>query len=320
MTGSSLKTLLVGRHGQLAWELQRFLPKLGSVIVMGRPEIDLANPDSLREIIRQLEPTVVVNAAAYTAVDQAEAERAVAWPVHADARRVTAEEAERLDGLFINFSSDYVFDGAKLSPYTESDVPNPLSTYGAGKLAGDRAVEALAGAYLVFRTSWVYGARGKNFLCTILRLAAEQDELRVVADQIGAPTWSRDIAHATFQILEQLAAELPSSGTALVSEVLRDRRGAYNMTSEGSTSWVGFATAILEEMRRGGMNEGRLATIVPISTEGYPAAARRPRNSRLSNEKLRHTFGITLPDWRASLAKVIEEVSEQRTTAMQNTP
>lgn len=298
-----MNIVVVGRNGQIAWELQHLLTGLGQVTVIGRPEVDLANPGSVRQVIRQLRPRVLVNAAAYTAVDRAEAEPELAMAINAEAPQVMAEEAKRLNALFVGYSTDYVFDGGKASPYTESDVTNPLSMYGASKLAGDRAVEAVAGPYLIFRTSWVYAPRGKNFLLTMMKAAAERDELRVVDDQIGAPTSSRDIARATLQIIEQVTdgdGELHALG---------ERRGIYNMTSQGSVSWYGFAATIIEEMRRCGINAGRLAKVVPIPTSEYPTPAIRPKNSRLSNEKMRQAFGLILGDWKTSLMEVMEKIA-----------
>jgi dTDP-4-dehydrorhamnose reductase len=300
--GATLNIVVVGRSGQIAWELQRLLKGLGPVTAIGRPEIDLTNPGSVRPAIRELKPGVLVNAAAYTAVDRAEAEPELAMAVNAEAPRVMAEEAKRLNALFVTYSTDYVFDGRKTSPYTESDVTNPLSVYGASKLAGDRAIEAVGGAHLIFRTSWVYGPRGKNFLLSMMKAAAERDQLRVVDDQIGAPTSSRDIAQATLQIIQRV---VDGDGGA---HRLGERRGIYNMTSQGSVSWYGFTATIIEEMRRRGLNQGHLAKVAPIPTSEYPTAATRPENSRLSGEKMSQTFGVKLPDWKTSLLTVMEEI------------
>ena len=294
-----MNIIVVGRNGQLAWELRHCLHVLGTVIAIGRPEVDLAEPDSVRRAIREYEPDVIVNAAAYTAVDQAEADRDLAFRVNADAPALMAEEAKRAGALFVTYSTDYVFDGRKESPYTELDPANPLNTYAASKLAGDRAVEDVGGFSLILRTSWVYGPRGKNFLRTIMKLAVEREELRVVDDQIGAPTSSEDIAQATGQMIRHLAGHSRL-------QALGDRRGIYNLTSQGSVSWCGFARAIVEEMGRRRMNEERLAKVVPISTQDYPTAAARPKNSMLSNEKISRTFGVVLPDWKVSLPKVVE--------------
>jgi len=308
MIRSLLRILIVGRNGQLAWELQQVLPALGMVTVIGRPEADLCEPDSIRRAIRKSRADVIVNAAAYTAVDQAETDCPLAFRVNAEGPAVMAEEAQKGNALFITYSTDYVFDGRKESPYTETDTPNPLNAYGASKLAGDCAVEHIDGAYLILRTSWVYGPRGKNFLRTIMKLAVERQELRVVDDQIGAPTSSEDIAQATGQMIRQLAGEKG------LLQALRDRRGIYNLTSQGSVSWFGFARSIIEEMVRRGMKKERLAKLVPISTRDYPTAAARPKNSRLSNERIIRTLGVVLPEWSVSLAKVVEATQVSETT------
>lgn len=298
--------LVIGRNGQVARELPRNLRTLAPVTVVGRPEADLQDAGSLRQIIRKLSPAVVVNAAAYTAVDQAEKEFDVAMKVNGEAAGAIAEEAQRVNALLVHYSSDYVFDGTKQDPYVEEDVPAPLSVYGASKLAGDRNIEAVGGSYLILRTSWVYDAHGKNFLNTITKLAPERPELQVVQDQIGAPTWSGDIAFATSQILGRLNASDPCSRPA---EVLGQRRGVYNTTAQGSVSWYGFATEILNEMQRNApiSGKGLLAKVVPIATSEYRTPARRPMNSRLSNAKLESTFAIELPHWEASFKKVFAE-------------
>ncbi|HEY2360199.1 MAG TPA: dTDP-4-dehydrorhamnose reductase [Candidatus Angelobacter sp.] len=308
MNQADLKIVIVGRNGQLAWEASQRFQGLGEVICIGRPEFDLTDIEGMRAEIRRAKPSVLVNAAAYTAVDQAESEPDAAMKINAEARAVMAEEMKRLDGLFITYSTDYVFDGKKSSPYIETDPAAPLNVYGATKLSGEKAVEAVGGSYLIFRTSWVYGARGKNFLKTILKLAAERPELRIVNDQVGAPTWSRDLADATRKIIEQLAAQ-SSSARISIGEALGDRRGIYHMTAAGSVSWCGFAVTILDEMKKRGLAKGNLANIVPVSTSEYPTPAARPRNSRLCNDKLKNTFGVALPPWRASLTAVMDELS-----------
>jgi dTDP-4-dehydrorhamnose reductase len=299
VNSAGLNIVVVGRNGQIAWELQHSLRNLGDVKAVGRPEIDLAQPESLRRMVRQSMPDVLINAAAYTAVDQAETDPDIVGALNAEAPRVMAEEAKRVKALFITYSSDYVFDGFKKAPYTEGDVPNPLNEYGASKLAGDRAVEAEGGAYLILRTSWVYGSRGKNFLRTIMKLATERRELRVVDDQVGAPTWSHDIATATAQILFLLTER---SGRM---ESLAGREGVYNVTAQGSVSWYGFARAILDEMCLSGVRREELTRLVPIPSKEHPTAAARPGNSVLSNEKIRQTFGIVMPQWRTSLTKAM---------------
>jgi dTDP-4-dehydrorhamnose reductase len=307
MNRADLKIVIVGRNGQLAWEANQRFQGLGEAICMGRPEIDLTDIEGLRAEIRRIKPSVLVNAAAYTAVDQAESEPQAAMKINSEAPAVMAEEAKRLGALFMTYSTDYIFDGTKVFPYDEVDPTAPLNVYGASKLSGERAVEAVGGSYLIFRTSWIYGARGKNFLNTIRKLAAERPELRIVDDQVGAPTWSRDLADATRKIIGKLMDQSASEKLP-VGEALRDRRGIYHMTAAGSVSWCGFAAAIVEEMRNRGLSKGNLANIVPISTSDYPTPAARPHNSRLCNDKLKNIFGVTLPLWRESLGRVMDEL------------
>jgi dTDP-4-dehydrorhamnose reductase len=306
MSQSDLKTVIVGRNGQLAWEANQRFQGLGEIISVGRPEVDLLNIEDVRAEIRRIKPSVLVNAAAYTAVDQAESEPETAMKINSESPAAMAEEAKRLGAIFITYSTDYVFDGKKASPYDEVDPPAPLNVYGASKLSGERAVEATGGNYLIFRTSWVYGARGKNFLKTILKLAAERPELKIVDDQVGAPTWSRDLADATRKIIEQLAAQ-SSPARISMGEALGDRRGIYHMTAAGGVSWCGFAAAIVAEMKNRGLSNN-VASIVPISSRDYPTPASRPHNSRLCNDKLKNTFGVTLPPWRASLGTVMDDL------------
>jgi dTDP-4-dehydrorhamnose reductase len=306
MNQSDLKIVIVGRNGQLAWEANQRFQGLGKIICVGRPEVDLLNIEDVRAEIRRIKPSVLVNAAAYTAVDQAESEPEPAMKINSESPAAMAEEAKRLGALFITYSTDYVFDGKRTSPYNESDPPAPLNVYGASKLSGERAVEASGGSYLIFRTSWVYGARGKNFLKTILKLASERPELKIVDDQVGAPTWSRDLADATRKIIEQLAAQ-SSPARISMGEALGDRRGIYHMTAAGGVSWCGFAAAIVAEMKNRGISNN-VASIVPISSREYPTPASRPHNSRLCNDKLKNTFGVTLPPWRASLGRVMDDL------------
>jgi len=307
MNRADLKIVIVGRNGQLAWEANQRFQGLAQIICMGRPEFDLLNLNGVRDEIRRIKPTVIVNTAAYTAVDQAESEPEAAMKINSEAPSAMAEEAKRLGALFITYSTDYVFDGKSAAPYSETDPTGPLNVYGASKLSGERAVEAVGGNCLIFRTSWVYGARGKNFLKTILKLAAERPELRIVDDQVGAPTWSRDLADATRKIIEHLAARSSSAKTS-VGDALGDRRGIYHMTSAGSVSWYGFAAAIVEEIKKRGLSNRAPAKLVPIPSSEYPTPAARPRNSRLCNENLKSAFGVMLPPWRESLAAVMDEL------------
>ena len=228
MNQANQRIVIIGRNGQLAWEAQQRFQGLSEVICVGRPEVDLTDIEGLRAEIRRIRPSVLVNAAAYTAVDQAESEREAAMKINSDAPAAMAEEAKRLGGLFITYSTDYVFDGKSTFPYKETDPTSPLNVYGASKLSGERAVEAVGGSYLIFRTSWVYGARGKNFLKTILKLAAERPELRIVDDQVGAPTWSRDLADATRKIIEQLVTKSTEEKIS-IGDALGDR-GTVSIT------------------------------------------------------------------------------------------
>jgi dTDP-4-dehydrorhamnose reductase len=293
-----MKILLTGKSGQVGFELQRSLAELGEVRSLDRRALDLTNEAAIRDEIRRTRPDVVVNAAAYTAVDEAESEWQLAQSVNAEAPRIMAEEAARVDALLVHYSTDYVFDGLKRRPYLETDVPNPLNVYGATKCRGEKAIQGTAAAHLILRSSWVYATRGRNFLLTILRLAHEREELRVVNDQIGAPTWSRRIAQATFQILAQIA-----DGSASIRDVV----GIYNISASGQTSWYGFAEEILSlwaEQRLPGFAPEtplRVQRIVPIRTEESAVSARRPLYSVLSNEKVKRTFGISLPSWQEQL-------------------
>ena len=289
-----MRLLVTGANGQVGWELERTLQTLGQVIACDRRELNLGSSDTIRAKIRDIRPDVIVNAGAYTAVDKAESEPEQAMAVNGVAPGVLAEEAKRIGAMMVHYSTDYVFDGTKTEPYMESDAPNPVSVYGSSKLAGEKAVEAVGGAYLIFRTSWVYGSRGKNFLLTILRLAREREELRVVDDQIGAPTWCRTIAEATAQVIAKL-----SPGGRIDAARAVSLRGTYNLTAGGSMSWCGFARTIVEatRARRG----GAAPKVTPITTAEYPLPARRPANSTLSSEKFQHTFGLACPHWDRAL-------------------
>ena len=285
------------------------MPLLGSVECVGRPEVDLANPDSLRSGVRASCPDVLINAAAYTAVDQAESEPDLAMKINGEAPGVMAEEMKRRRGLMVHYSTDFVYDGSGTEPWVEDGPTAPVNEYGMAKIAGDKAVAAAAGAHLILRTSWVYGARGRNFLRTILRLAEAGKPLRVVDDQIGSPTWSRDIATATVLIIDRLSWTRPDVSVS-PAEHLAERSGIYHITSAGFVSWCGFAAAILENWQRLGSKIKAVPSLTPITTHDYPTPARRPGNSRLSNAKLKNTFGVLLPGWRHSLALVMQEIAE----------
>ena len=288
---SSPQILLLGGSGQVGWELRRTLAPLGRLIVAGRAAgVDLADPDGLRRLLDDVRPGVIVNAAAYTAVDRAEAEEDLAQRVNGLAPGVIGEWAASRHATVLHYSTDYVFDGDKATPYRESDAPNPLNAYGRTKLAGEDALLASGAAALILRVSWVYGRRGGNFLRTMQRLMAERDRLRIVDDQVGAPTWSRMIAEASLAVLAALGGR---SGAA------RECRGVYHLAPSGSTSWYGFA----QRIRASG---GYACELEPITTAEYPTPARRPRNSRLDAGKLRDTFGLELPSWDEAFALCME--------------
>lgn len=293
MTAATHRTILVtGVNGQVGFELRRALQGLGRIVAADRASFDLASPESIRSFVRQLRPEVIVNAAAYTAVDQAETEVASARAINADAPSVLAEEAKRLGGLLVHYSTDYVFDGASTEAYLEDDPVNPQNVYGATKLDGELGIVASGCSHLIFRTSWVYGQRGRNFLLTMLRLARERSELRIVADQIGAPTWSASIAAMTASVVAQGVAD-----AAGMADWAHRKTGIYHLCSTGSTSWAGFAEAIFEQA-----NLKNAPRVIPIATSEYPVPARRPLNSRLDTSKLARAFGLVPPHWRDALA------------------
>lgn len=281
--------LVTGVNGQVGFELVRTLQGLGRVVALDRAALDLADLAQIRSTVRELKPSVICNSAAYTAVDKAETDVDAAMRLNAEAPGVLAEEAARNGSVLIHYSTDYVFDGTGSLPYVEEDATNPQNVYGESKLAGEQAIAESGSAHLILRTSWVYGMRGKNFLLTMLKLGAERPELRVVADQIGAPTWSNTIATSTSHIVAQGLAAKDQGWW-------HERSGIYHLTAGGETSWHGFANAILD------MAMGEKApNVVPISTSDYPVPAKRPANSRMSHRKLSDTFGLTLPDWQNAL-------------------
>jgi dTDP-4-dehydrorhamnose reductase len=279
--------LVTGVRGQIGYELARMLPEHGEVVAVDRSQLDLADEHALRSTVRSLRPAVVVNAAAYTAVDRAETERDLAFAVNARAPAIIGEELARHGGLLVHFSTDYVFDGRATTPYTENASTAPLSVYGASKLAGEQAIAATGCASLVLRTSWVYALRGHNFLLTIRRLAAQRDELTIVADQFGVPNWARAVAGAT--------ARLIGSGR----DYLAERSGVYHLSGSGVASWFDFARAILGPVER--------PRLTAITTDRYPTAARRPAYAVLASGKFLETFGFGLPHWQAMLADCLRE-------------
>lgn len=293
-----MRILLTGKDGQIGWELQRTLAPLGELVAFGRDGLDLADLGALSSTMRALRPDVIVNAAAYTAVDQAEKEPELAMRLNAEAPGVLAQEAALSGALLIHISTDYVFDGRKHSPYVEDDAVNPINSYGASKLAGEAAIRKAGGRYLILRTSWIYAARGKNFLKTILRLARERDELRVVSDQIGAPTWSRLVAEAIAHLV--VLTRTQHAGVP----------GTYHLTTGGETSWHGFAQEAMTQAAKLAGFKARAHTITPIPSSDYPLPAQRPLNSRLSNARLETAFALRLPDWQIALRLCLEEAAQ----------
>jgi dTDP-4-dehydrorhamnose reductase len=292
---SRRQILLTGATGQLGWELRRTLASLGELVAPDSAALNLADGAALRRMVRDVAPAVIVNAAAYTAVDKAEGEAELARSVNAAAPGILAAEANTLDALLVHFSTDYVFNGEGETPWREDAACDPLNVYGATKLEGERAIRASGCHHLIFRTSWVYGARGSNFLLTMRRLMRERAELRIVADQIGAPTWCRDLAEATAQVLSQIHS--PAGGFDRIRPW-----GIYHMCNGGATSWHGFAQAI-QELDGAAPVATRL---VAIPSSEYPAPARRPLNSRLDNGKLERVFGLRLQDWRTALGLCLD--------------
>lgn len=287
-----LKILISGKTGQVAVELQKHLAGLGELIVLGRDVLDLSQPDQIRAQVRAHKPDLLIIAAAHTAVDQAENEPELAFAINASAPGVFAEEAAAQGIPLIHYSTDYVFDGRKPAPYTEDDATNPLGVYGKSKLAGELAIAASGAQHLILRTSWVYSTHGKNFLLTMQRLLQERSELRVVADQIGAPTWAGTIAQSTRALIERW-----QSGDAAAW-------GTYHLTASGETSWFGFTQAIAEHLTAQGK---ACATLEPIPASAYPTPAARPQNSRLDCSKLAREWGVAQPDWEAALSACLAE-------------
>ncbi len=293
-----MKILLLGGQGQVGWELQRVLLPLGHIICPQREQLDLADLDKVQRFLSDLDVDVIVNAAAYTAVDQAEQETQLADRLNHQLPGLLAEKAKTLDALLIHYSTDYVFDGNKNRPYRESDAANPLGVYGQSKWEGEQAIQQTGGNYLIFRTSWVYATRGRNFLLSIRRLAAERSELRIVDDQIGAPTWARLIAQTSAYCLRQ--ALLEKRQVNFVS-------GLYHLSAAGHTSWYGFAKAIVELLAERGENL-KLQCLQPIPTSAYLAAAVRPANSRLDVSALEKQFELVMPKWDKTLRLCMEEL------------
>ncbi|MCF5700384.1 dTDP-4-dehydrorhamnose reductase [Pseudomonas syringae] len=294
-----MKILLLGKNGQVGWELQRALAPLGELVALDRHAIDglsgdLADLDALRTTIRQVKPDVIVNAAAYTAVDKAESEAELALRVNGDASRLMAEESALLGAWLIHYSTDYVFSGEGSTPWQETDAVAPVNQYGASKLAGEQAIIASGCKHLIFRTSWVYGARGNNFAKTMLRLAKDRDTLSVIADQVGAPTGADLIADVTALAIRQVLQQPQLSGL-------------YHLAASGEVSWHGYASHVIAFAQANG-EQLAVTAVNPIDTTAYPTPARRPLNSRLNTQKLRDNFSLHLPDWQSGVTRMLREV------------
>jgi dTDP-4-dehydrorhamnose reductase len=296
------KILLTGVSGQVGHALKTELLQ-HEVIALSRQQLDLSKVHDIRRIVREVKPNLIINPAAYTAVDKAEIEPELAYAINATAAQILAEEAARLNAALIHFSTDYVYDGTKVSLYLESDEVNPTSVYGKSKLAGENAIRAVGLPHLILRTSWVYGAYGKNFLKTILRLAAERDALRIVADQFGAPTSSESIADGVVQLID------------IWDSQQGNQTGTYHMTNAGSTSWHGFSCEVVNEYNRleSELNwpalKVNVENIVAITTAEYPTPAARPANSKLDNSKLKSVFNVALPSWQRGLRQVMQALT-----------
>ncbi len=297
-----MKIVLLGKDGQVGWELQRSLSILGDLVATEQEDLDFERPDSVRDWIRRQRPAVIVNAAAYTAVDQAESEPDKARRINADTVGVLAEEAARINAWLVHYSTDYVFDGLKSTPYVEDDAAHPLSVYEQTKWEGEEAVRASHAKHLIFRTSWVFAARGKNFVRTIARLAKEKDTLRVIADQWGAPTSAELLADVTALAISHITGNGQDERY----------RGTYHVAAAGETNWHEYARYVVALAKERGMVVKTAPdAVVPIPTEAYPLPARRPGNSRLNTAKGTKTFGLQLPDWRVHVRRCLDELAAQ---------
>ncbi len=294
-----MKILLTGKNGQVGFELQRALAPLGEVIAVDQQDCDLASPDAIRRLVAEVAPQVIVNPAAYTAVDKAESEPHLALAINGTAPGILGEEAARLGALVIHYSTDYVFDGSMPGAYLETDAPNPQSVYGKTKLAGEKALQASGADHLIFRTSWVFGAHGANFAKTMLRLAGERDALKVVADQFGAPTSAALLADVTARAVERYQRQGREAYPF----------GLYHLVAEGCTTWHEYAQTVIRAAQQAGRQLMLTADdVLPISTADYPLPAPRPYNSRLDTSRLRQTFGLELPPWQSGLDHVLQQI------------
>lgn len=283
------RILLLGSQGQVGWDLQHLLPE-ENVFAFDRSQVDLAKPDDIKKCVQQVKPDIIINAAAYTAVDRAESEKDLAMAVNGQAPALLANEAKQSNALLVHYSTDYVFDGTKQGPYVETDATNPINFYGHSKLAGEEAIRNSGCHHLILRTSWVYAARGKNFVLTMLKLGKERDQLRVVADQHGIPNWSRALAQSTLQVIEKFKPELS---------------GVYHLSASHPTTWHNFAESIFSEYRKLHA-DFRIPIVHSITSAEYPTPAKRPINSVLNSKKIQHEFSITLDSWKTALSDCLK--------------
>lgn len=291
-----MKILIFGKHGQVGWELQRSCSVLGMVKTLGSQEVNFLDGKAISQAIRDYQPTHIVNAAAYTDVDKAESEESIANQINGISVGILAEEAKRCGAKLVHYSTDYVFDGSKEGAYTEVDSPAPLNAYGRSKLLGEKYLQEVGGESIIIRVTWLYGNRGKNFFKTMLRLGQEREELRIVGDQIGAPTWCRHVSDATARVIGD--------------QDFGNKTGIYHMAPQGNTSWSGFAEEIFSEIRK--VNPSivlKIKELVKIRSDEYPSPARRPKNSLLESRKMEAQFGIKLPRWQESLRMVIDDIN-----------
>jgi dTDP-4-dehydrorhamnose reductase len=296
-----MQILLLGINGQLGWELRRALATLGQVTALDYPQIDLTRPEQARRVIKQIKPQVIINATAYTSVDGAESEAEVALAINRDAPGIIAEEAKALGAAFIHYSTDYVYDGTKSEPYVETDLPNPVNTYGLSKLAGEHEITQIGGTYLILRTSWLYSLRGETFVNKVLKWSRQYETLRIVEDQVGSPTWCRMLAEATAQVLAMGGVELVGW--------LADRRGLYHLAGDGYVCRYGWAQEILKYNPN--PQEQVTRQVLPSLTSEFPTPAKRPLFSALNCDRFYKTFGIRLPDWRDALRLALDYPDSQ---------
>lgn len=295
----SVRILLTGKNGQVGFELQRALAPLGDVTAVGQAECNFCDPNSIRDLISRVQPDIIVNPAAFTAVDKAESEPIIAEQINSIAPRIIGEEASKIGALVVHYSTDYVFDGSGSEPFSENDLTNPLSVYGKTKLAGEKALAECCEKHLIFRTSWVFGAHGANFAKTMLRLAGEREQLSVVSDQFGAPTSAALIADVTAQIIGEYIRHI---GTVFPY-------GCYHLVADGVTNWHEYACYVIRAAElKGNIGKIRSTDVAAIQTKDYPVPAPRPKNSRLCTSKLKATFGLSLPSWQKGLDHVLQQI------------